>query len=624
MSDLLDRLKENNSKSKDLLDQLNESNGVSYSGSQDTFLKSATIQQLKKTGTAGGAFFADMGATIHKVLPNMKRLVNPDDKEAIAEIKEIEEFQDSLRTAFPSAVFGGEVVLPAATATATMGLGVIPALAAAPVEAAAFTGSEQNPRTNAIIASVLPFIPDAVKKLGGGVGELFESVVRRGGDIAGASPEQQAGRAVKRFIDEANVSPEDILSERAALGEGSTLADVKAMNGLSQVTALTPSGGTYMAKFEQRQVTQQPRIMKALSDITGKKAQNFTGDLKMFIQERSAAASPYYTKAFEQEFVPSEGFTHLFSRLKGSGALKEAVKIAKIEGRKIDADAIGYADLHTIKIAIDDLIGAANSAGSINKANALRKLKNNLLDEIEINNPDYKMGRLQYSGDSGVINSAELGVNIFNPKKMGAKLTTDQLKDEVERMSTDEFTAFQGGMAKAVADKIADVPDTADAAGRLWKKPKIREVLRVAFENDTQFEGFLSSLEKETQFTDTLRKLYQGSQTGQKDAGKAALKTGDIGALAPFKKILKGELTVDGITELSRLMFDSKVTNDEIRRVMVKAGIINETATTKAVAAMRKKWDSVWSRINLPSVTTQSKAAVSAALAPALNDEEQP
>ena len=624
MPDLLDRLKENNSQSKDLLDQLNESNGVSYSGNQGTFLKSATIQQLKKTGTAGGAFFADIGATIHKVLPNMKRLVNPDDKEAIAEIKEIEEFQDSLRTAFPSAVFGGEVVLPAATATATMGLGVVPALAAAPVEAAAFTGSEQNPRTSAIIATVLPFIPEAVKKLGGGIGELFESVVKRGGDIAAASPEQQAGRTVKRFIDETGASPEDILSERAALGEGSTLADARGMEGLAQGAALTPAGRTYIPNFEQRQLTQQTRIMDKLSAITGKRAENFTGDLKMFMQERSEAASPYYTKAFEQEFVPSEGFKSLFSRLKGSGALKEASKIAKIEGRKIDAEAIGYTDLHAIKIAIDDLIGAANSAGSINKANALRKLKNNLLDEMEINNPDYKMGRLQYSGDSGIINSAELGANIFNPKKMGAKLTTDQLKDEVERMSTDEFTAFQGGMAKAVADRIADVPDTADSARRLWSRPKIRETLRVAFENDAQFDGFLKGLEKETQFTDTLRKLFQGSQTAQRQAGQQSLKTGDIAALAPFKKILKGELTVDGITELSRLMFDSKVTNDEIRKVMVKAGIINETATSKAVAAMRKKWDSVWSRINLPSVTTQSKAAVSTVLAPALNNEEQP
>jgi hypothetical protein len=55
---------------------------------------------------------------------------------------------------------------------------------------------------------------------------------------------------------------------------------------------------------------------------------------------------------------------------------------------------------------------------------------------------------------------------------------------------------------------------------------------------------------------------------------------------------------------------------------MVKSGVINETATTKAVAEMRKKWGAVWSRINLPSVTTQSKAAVSTVLAPALNAED--
>ena len=175
---------------------------------------------------------------------------------------------------------------------------------------------------------------------------------------------------------------------------------------------------------------------------------------------------------------------------------------------------------------------------------------------------------------------------------------------------------------KAVADKIADTPETADAARRLWARPKVRETLKVAFENEDQFNSFLSGLEKETQFTDTLRKLFQGSQTAQRQAGQAALKTGDIAALAPFKKILKGELTPDGITELSRLMFDPKVTNDEIRKVMVDAGVINETASSKAIAAMRKKWETVWSRINLPDVSVQSKAAVSTTLAPLLNNEE--
>jgi len=599
-----------------------------------------------------------MGATINKILPNMRRLVNPNDKKAIAEIQEIEEFQDSLRTAFPSAVFGGEVALPAATATATMGLGAGAALAAAPIEAAALTSGDQSPRTNAAIAAVLPFVPDALKKAGSAAGEVFESVIRRGGDIAAASPEKQAGRAIKRFIDETGASASNVLDERQSLGQGATLADVPSMEGLAQGAALTPQGRTYMPAFEKRQASQQPRIMEKLSSITGKKADNFTGDLKMFIEERAAAAGPYYKSAFEQDFIPSENFKTLFSRLKNSGALKKAKEIAKIEGREIfipsekskalfkrlkeagktktlkkakkkakieggeiDPSQVNYSDLHSAKIAVDDLILEAKQTGASNKAGALNNLKKDLLQEIETNNPNYKMARLQYSGDSGVINAAELGSDIFNPKKQGLKLSIDQLKEEVQSMSTDEFTAFQGGMAKAVSDKIADIPETADAARRLWARPKIKETLKVAFENESQFNSFLSGLEKETQFTNTLRKLYQGSQTAQRQAGQQALKTGDIAALEPFKKILKGELTVDGITELTRLMFDPKVANEEIKKVMIDSGVINETATTKAVEAMRKRWESVWSRVNLPSINTQSKAALSTALAPALNNE---
>ena len=619
--DIIDRLNQQKQKKGDILDQLNLSKGLSYADQPEIFKKQAVVNQLKKTGTAGGAFFADMGATINKILPNMRRLVNPNDKKAIAEIQEIEEFQDSLRTAFPSAVFGGEVALPAATATATMGLGAGAALAAAPIEAAALTSGDQSPRTNAAIAAVLPFVPDALKKAGSAAGEVFESVIRRGGDIAAASPEKQAGRAIKRFIDETGVSASNVLDERQSLGQGATLADVPSMEGLAQGAALTPQGRTYMPAFEKRQASQQPRIMEKLSSITGKKADNFTGDLKMFIEERAAAAGPYYKSAFEQDFIPSENFKALFSRLKNSGALKEAKKIAKIEGREIDPNQINYSDLHSVKMAIDDLMLEGQQKGASNKAKALNDLKKDLLQEIETNNPNYKMARLQYSGDSGVINAAELGSDIFNPKKQGLKLSIDQLKEEVQSMSTDEFTAFQGGMAKAVSDKIADIPETADAARRLWTRPKIKETLKVAFENESQFDSFLSGLEKETQFTNTLRKLYQGSQTAQRQAGQQALKTGDIAALEPFKKILKGELTVDGITELTRLMFDPKVANEEIKKVMIDSGVINETATTKAVEAMRKRWESVWSRVNLPSVNTQSKAALSTALAPALNNE---
>jgi hypothetical protein len=57
---------------------------------------------------------------------------------------------------------------------------------------------------------------------------------------------------------------------------------------------------------------------------------------------------------------------------------------------------------------------------------------------------------------------------------------------------------------------------------------------------------------------------------------------------------------------------------------MINAGVINETAPSKAIAAMRKKWGSVWSRVNLPDVSAQQKAAVSSVIAETLNNEDAP
>ncbi len=620
---ILDELRKQNSQSKNLIQQLYDSKGITVSSEQpESIRKARKVQHLRDTGSTGSAFLADIGATINKIIPNLKRTIDPKNKEAMAELKEIEDFQDLIRTAFPESTFGGEVVAPTLAATATLGAGPVVATGLGATEAAALSGSEQDPRTNAIIATILPFVPDAVKKLGSGFGELLESGLRRGGDILAATPEQQAGRVIRKFTDEADVPVEEVLTKRQQLGPEGTLADVQQMEGLAQGVALTPSGRAEIPFFESRQLQQQDRINAKVSEITGKKAENFTGDLNVFIQERAEAAGPLYKSAFSKDFIPSDDFTELFKRLKNSGALAEAKKLAKIEGGDISEDSLTYQDLHQIKIGVDDLIEKSNKAGTTNKSRALMKLKSSLLDEIELDNADYKMARTQFSGDSGVINAAELGSTIFTPKKLGAKLTPDQLKAEVAAMSTDEFTAFQGGMAKAVSDRIANIPETADAARKLWARPKIKESLRVAFENDKQFDGFLNSLEKETQFTDTLRKLFQGSQTAQRQAGQAALKTGEIAALEPFRKILKGEISPDGMKELTRLMFSPKVTNDEIRRVMIEAGVINETAKTKAIAEMRKKWGQVWSRVNLPSVGLTGKAAVSAKIAPLMQEDE--
>ena len=252
MTDILDRLKQQHQSQGDIIDQLYKDRRPQPSEGEDKFNKKmAIVEHFKSSGGAGSAFLADIGATITKTLPNLKRFINPEDKEAIKEIKEIEEFQDTLRLAFPSAVFGGEVALPALTATATMGLSALPAVAVGATEAAALSKGDQNPRTNAAIAGVLPFIPDAVKKLGSAGGEIVEQFARRTGDVLEATPEKQAGRALKRFADDANVNPEAILKERAALGEGSTLADVPSMQGLAQGAALTPSGKSYTKIFEK-------------------------------------------------------------------------------------------------------------------------------------------------------------------------------------------------------------------------------------------------------------------------------------------------------------------------------------------------------------------------------------
>jgi len=142
--DILDKLRQKNREQGDIIDQLYAKQPKTrpiVPQVDEATKRALTVKSLRESGSAGGAFLADIGATLNKAIPNLKRVINPNDKEALEELKEIEDFQDILRTAFPGAVFGGEVALPSATAAATMGFGALPAVGAGMTEAAAVAGS---------------------------------------------------------------------------------------------------------------------------------------------------------------------------------------------------------------------------------------------------------------------------------------------------------------------------------------------------------------------------------------------------------------------------------------------------------------------------------------------------
>lgn len=583
-------------------------------------LKSAqTTQYLQNTMSTPEAWLADIGATISKIGPNLRRLAKgADDPEAMKELQEIERMQGILRTAFPSSTFAGDVALPGATAAATMGLGAVPATVAGMVEAAGLSSSEQSPRENAAMvggfAALTPIASRAISSVLSGA----EAGLLKLEDIVTASSDQQAGRVIKRYLDEAGLTIDDVLKAREALPEGSTLADVQSMRGISQKAAMTPAGRTYTEAFEKRQLAQQERLFNKMYDLTGERAEDFYQNFNAMVSQRKAKAKPLYDAAAEVTLPIDEETGVLLKKLKNSGALSRARKIAGIKGEEIkDEISIGF--LHETKTALDDLIGNAKQKGEGGLVSALDGLKRELLDVMDSTSPDYAEARRIFASESEIINAAELGETLFNPRWLGRKISFEEMRDTVSKFGADQFQAFQAGVVKSVSDKLAKVPETADAARRLWTNRDVRQKIGLAFQDPAQFDGFLDYLGKESDFTDTLRELYQGSQTAQRTFADTAMGLSSQSARQAVNKVLSGAIDDAGMRELSRLMFDSSVSNDYIAGVLARANLVSSGNASKAAREIRENWDKIYAAFDR-NMNATTRAATAGALVPTMQE----
>jgi hypothetical protein len=586
-----------------------------------TMANAAEVKRLQEEGNTPAAFMMDIGYTLNRAIPNLKRLVaGSDDPEAIAALQEIEQKQDLLRTAFPTSVFGGDVALPAMTALAALPLGFASGITAGASEAALSSTSESNPRTQAAIAAAAPVAISGIGKVGSGALELAQNALKSGGDVISPTPTQQAARYIGRYMDEASLTPEDALRQRSQLGEGSVLADVPSMRGISQDVATEPAGRQWIEAFQDRQAESGTRVINRMSEAIGKDPSDFASNRVNLISQRASRGKELYNQALLDEagnplelaLPPTESTAKLISRLNNSGALKEAQDIANISGENFSGGQTLY-DMHLAKQALFDMETSARRAGQNGKANSYKALRDDLVNQIDEVSPAYKVARMTYSDDSSIVNALDLGENVFTPKLNGERLTFDELKTTVDNMPPVEFESFQLGVSKAIRDKLESVPETADSAARIWKRSNIKNAVRLAFKDDAQFNQFLEGLKVESAFTDTLNDLFRGSQTAQRTAAKQSRASGGFGFKEVTDRLLGRNVSPEGMAELSKMIYDKNTSNEAIRMALINSGVYDETLPNRAVGYMRKNWDMIFNHYNDKAFKTGPGIGITAA-----------
>ncbi len=475
-------------------------------------------------------------------------------------------------------------------------------------------GTPEAAALGAIGGFAAPYLVSGVQRLmelGGGVAGTVGARLR---SMVEATPEQEAGRVLKRYQESAGFDPEEALRLLEEMGPEATLADVPSLRGLAQGAATTPAGRQFTEAFEARQLAQEQRILNEAQRITGQEASDYRGGLAAMKTARAQQAAPYYEKAYEMPIEMNDDIQDLMLRIDGAKAWKDAEDLAGIEGRAFNSESPTMQDFDLAKRALDDRILTARRAGENNKARALTKLKTELTDYLDEVNPMYAAARLRYAGDSAMINAAELGRDVFKPKVEGKSIDLDELKGMVLNYSEPERLAFQQGVIKAIDDRLSKVPDTADNARRLWRDRDTRERIGLAFPNQAEFDEFLGVLDKESAFTNTLRDLYQGSQTAPRQAGAEALKQSAADVPNTFVdamyRLFSEKITPEGEQELAKLLFDKSTSNEEIRTALLNAGIRPAGGwTKKTIDNLRQAWPLIWKGLP-PAVTTPGGAAV--------------
>jgi len=342
-----------------------------------------------------------------------------------------------------------------------------------------------------------------------------------------------------------DISREDgarALQERFdSLGPDGQVADVGInTQRLTDTTQSTPGVAKTQINdvLDTRQAGRNDRVTKATYDELGD-AEEFLGDMDTQIQKKYAEAAPLYDKAYAVAIEPTDALSELLSRTASKKAYKEAARLADNEGRKIPSldeifpndgttPKLGTQTLDEIKRGLDTLIERNTDAvtGKVNsQGRSLTKLKNELLAEVDSQNPDYAAARANYAGNQSMENAAAQGRRFLRDD---SDLTIKQLKS----MTPSEQEFFRKGAAKSIRDRILSAQDGADAFRRVFGNEAMRERIRAVMPDDAAFKRFEQQMRRESDFASTRAQVKGNSLTNERQiAGAEVLDKGVISAL---------------------------------------------------------------------------------------------
>jgi len=410
----------------------------------------------------------------------------------------------------------------------------------------------------------------ALGSAGAPVGQLVGSVVRGvGGYVAPkarhvvlGSPGGDARRELASILAREGI---DNLDELAAQGGRlpKTLADVSEGAKATAAGLAADIDNPNIAKISNtflrgRNKALTDRTLSSLDEALDLPSNISVRDaVKAVSDAKSKAASKLYGEAEKIPYNPSK-YVKVMLGEKGPKEVRKALNeaVQQVGTMRAAGEQIGHFELiNQLKKNLDDQIMAHMRAGSKNAAKNLIKVKNNILKDIDAQNPAYKKARDSFAGHSALEDAAERGKALF-------KEDIGDLADYLKTLSTSEKQMHLFGVKQAVRDKLMAGREGTMTLNRISSQTNL-ERLRTAFPSNKAFNTFKREMDEEAAAFETYRLISQGSKTGlvqaaQRNLGKQSIEP--VGRDAPsiiangLDRLLHGGLSRDAKEELGRMI----------------------------------------------------------------------
>lgn len=369
---------------------------------------------------------------------------------------------------------------------------------------------------------------------GAALGPAFQGV-GQGVQYARSSAADRAKSRVLNNLARDQMTPDQAMTMLDELGPVSTLADLGPnMQGLGAAVASVPGQGKTAAQMLNARQTgdvvsggvegQAKRILDASGRALGDT--NFYGAIDDLYEAGATAAKPLYDAAYAVKPMWGTPETAkvqaLLKRASVKDALAKAERIASDEGvdpRSIGLDGKGnitpqgssIQTLDYVKRGLDEMIEAERDSitGRLSTAGGrIAKVRQELVDELDILAPDYGKARAAYAGPAASRDALALGRAALDPEQ-----ALEVTAKDVAKMLDSDKAFFRQGVARRIHDIVTKSPDGADAVKRIFGNPNIRAKLRAAFPDEASFKEFAKTMQAEAQMFATRGAVLQGSRT---------------------------------------------------------------------------------------------------------------